>query len=174
LPKGIRSGVAVTNLAARERVERQTHPVCVSETSSSSPSFEAQLIPPACRRSCDRACGASRLGSNLSKRTWRPSWPWPPRERPCLSPAQSSWRTTSVPGLPVWSRASPAFHARLSWARRLVAGRRLDALLPDEAKRIAGVGGNAPWPLPTVAPSKRGPPEAPPSLGLPMMRSATL
>ena len=32
-------------------------------------------------------------------------------------PARSSWRTTSVPGLPVWSRASPAFHPRLSWAR---------------------------------------------------------
>ena len=35
------------------------------------------------------------------------------------------------------------------------------------AKRfIAGVGGNAPWPLPTVAPSKGGPPAAPPSLSL--------
>jgi hypothetical protein len=43
------------------------------------------------------------------------------------------------------------------------------------AKRfIAGVGGNAPWPLPTVAPSKGGPPAARPSLSLPMMRSATL
>ena len=37
------------------------------------------------------------------------------------------------------------------------------------AKRfIAGVGGNVPWPLP-----KGGPPAAPPSLSLPMMRSAT-
>ena len=50
-------------------------------------SLSAQLIPPACRRSCDRACGASRFSSSLSKRTWRPSSPWPPRERPCLSPA---------------------------------------------------------------------------------------
>src|SRR6202047_858618 len=39
---------------------------------------------------------------------------------------------------------------------------------------IAGVGGNAPWPLPAAAPSKGGPPAVPPSLSLPMMRSATL
>ena len=96
------------NLAAREPVERQRRLVCVSETSSSSPSIEAQLILAACRRSCDRACGASRFGSSLSKPTWQPSWPWPPRERRRLSPARASWRTTSVPGLPVWSRASPA------------------------------------------------------------------
>jgi integrase len=30
--------------------------------------------------SCDRACGASRLGSSQSTRTWQPSWPWPRRE----------------------------------------------------------------------------------------------
>ena len=42
------------------------------------------------------------------------------------------------------------------------------------AKRlIAGVGGNVPWPLPIAAPSKGGPPAAPPSLSSPMMRSAT-
>src|SRR6476659_6188292 len=68
------------NLAAREPVERQQWQLCVSETSSSSLSIEAQLIPPPCRRSCDRACGASRFGSSLSKRTWQLSWPWPRRE----------------------------------------------------------------------------------------------
>ena len=61
------------NLAAREPmerdVERQQRQLCVSETSSSSPSIEAQLTLPACRRSCDRACGASRFGSSLSTRT---------------------------------------------------------------------------------------------------------
>src|SRR4029077_1479762 len=51
------------NLAAREPVERQRHPVCVSVISSLSPSVEAPLTLPACRRSCDRACGASRFGS---------------------------------------------------------------------------------------------------------------
>src|SRR5580704_8561573 len=61
-------------------VERQQRQLCVSETSSSSPSIEAQLTLPACRRSCGRACGASRFGSSLSMRTWQPSWPWPPRE----------------------------------------------------------------------------------------------
>jgi hypothetical protein len=47
------------NLAVRESVEWQWHKPCVSETSSSAPSHEAQLTPLACRRSCDRACGAS-------------------------------------------------------------------------------------------------------------------
>ena len=43
------------------------------------------------------------------------------------------------------------------------------------AKRfIAGVGGHVPWPLTTAAPSKGGPPAPPPSLRLPMIRSATL
>ena len=44
-------------------MEPQRRSVCVSETSLSSPSIEAQLILAACRRSCDRACGASRFGS---------------------------------------------------------------------------------------------------------------
>src|SRR5580700_7525419 len=73
-----------SNLAAREPmkrdVERQQRQLCVFETSSLSPSIEAQLTLPACRRSCDRACGASRFGSSLTMRTWKPSWPWPPRE----------------------------------------------------------------------------------------------
>src|SRR5580700_6477120 len=46
------------NLAARELmerdVERQQRQICVSETSSSSPSIEVQLTLPASRRSCDR------------------------------------------------------------------------------------------------------------------------
>ena len=50
------------NLAAWKPVQRQRQAVCVSETSSSSPSIETQLTLPACRRSCDRACGASRFG----------------------------------------------------------------------------------------------------------------
>src|SRR5262245_42757821 len=104
------------NLAQWEPVERQRHQLCVSETSSAAPSIEAQLISSACRRSCDRACGASRFGSSQSTRTWQPSWPWPRRGSRRLSPARSSWRTTSVPDLAVWVHASQLFHPRLSWA----------------------------------------------------------
>ena len=50
------------NLTAQQSVERQRQ-LCVSETSWSPPSIEAQLTLAACRRSCDRACGASRFGS---------------------------------------------------------------------------------------------------------------
>ena len=46
------------NLAGRESTGRHRRQLCVSETSLSAPSIEAQLNQPACRRSCDRACGA--------------------------------------------------------------------------------------------------------------------
>ena len=68
------------NLAGRESTERHRRQLCVSETSLSAPPIEAQLNQPACRQSCDCACGAWCLGSSQSTQTWRPSWPWPRRE----------------------------------------------------------------------------------------------
>jgi hypothetical protein len=44
------------DLAEQESLRR--HRPCVSETSSSAPPIEAQLIPSACMRPCDRSCGA--------------------------------------------------------------------------------------------------------------------
>ena len=44
-------------------MERQHRKLCVSEASSSSLSIEAQSIPLAWRRFCDRACGAIRFES---------------------------------------------------------------------------------------------------------------
>ena len=41
-----------------EQESLRWHRPCVSETSSSAPPIEAQLIPSACMRSCDRSCGA--------------------------------------------------------------------------------------------------------------------
>src|SRR6266404_6804016 len=67
------------DLAEQESLRR--HRPCVSETSSSAPPIEAQLIPSACMRSCDRSCDALWLGSSRSTRTWQPSWPWPRRGR---------------------------------------------------------------------------------------------
>jgi hypothetical protein len=61
------------NLAGRESTERHRRELCVSETSLSAPPIEAQLNQPACRQSCDCACGACCLGSNQSTQTWRPS-----------------------------------------------------------------------------------------------------
>ena len=49
------------HLAAREPAKRHQCQLFVSETSSSAPSIQAQLIPPACMRSYDRDCGASSM-----------------------------------------------------------------------------------------------------------------
>ena len=50
------------NLSGRELTEQHRR-LCVSETSLSAPPIEAQGNQPACRQSCDRACGACCLGS---------------------------------------------------------------------------------------------------------------
>ena len=52
------------NLDGRQLAEWHRRQLCVSETSLSAPSIEAQLNQPACKQSFDRARGACCLGSN--------------------------------------------------------------------------------------------------------------